>query len=597
MKKILLCSRRLIEELKNDENYAGSIYLESPTDDLTIDVNNIPDDIGALYVLFNSRYMFFLWQNYEKLAHLKIYLIDTLNGKNSFYAYPSYLKFLELEIFDNLVINAVTDIYLVGKNEESRYLYDYLMKYQYTLIQIDSDDFISLSYNIKSDSIIINCSQELGLVSEHFTVNNFVLNGEIRQIIGQLSTQNISLTEKDFIDFILGGYEITRYNPFAAVAYLYQNNLPQSHKKSIAFYAPTCAYRNNLLTNKIYLNLSNTCDTYFFYGTQCNDRFEKLDNSFSVENGLIGYFEFLDLIIYPALDLVLPKTPKKLYMLHDIYDSPTGHAEAPIKCNKTGELKVSPFFGILDYAFLPSASVMPKGSVADKLQKNICYIPGGYFKLDGNIKRFQEYAENNVDSIIYAPTVINNIFRKHHSQSIYGVEIVRALLNNFSEYNIIFRPHPHSISNPHTIEIVNEFQDHPRFVFDNNPSDYIQNYSRSKLMVTDISGTAFTYAFTTLRPVVFFSVDEKNVEADMGGVSYFRDRSKIGSVVESIDELVHRVTEYLTNYKDATKSVEEFRKVSVFNVESSEDYFMNNISYILDNVKHPDWTYIEWEYK
>jgi len=587
MGKIVLGNRQLIKKFENDEDYLGAIYLAIEQDDLTIDIENIPNEATTLYVVFNSTFMFNLWKYYENIKHLKIYLIDNIDAILYIKDYKHNLSTLNLDIFKDSKPKPYNCIYVYGNTKEANKILNFLKEYSYNVSSLENK-----SQHIDNNDIIINCTNER---IDSKQVYSFLIFGEkIRDLIVKLSKQHISLDINSFIDYLLSNIEVVRYNPYAAIAYIYQNSIiRKSTKKKIAFCPHSCAYRNNLLTQKVYTYLQDNYDTYFLYGEKCNDKFENLPNSYYVGKGLIGYFENLDLLIYPALSLVLPKKVKKLYMLHDIYDSPLGKAEAPRKCKKTGELKVSRYLELLDYAFLPSKSVMQRGRLQDNIQKDVCYIPGGYFKLDGNIKKFNKYSNCTVDSIIYAPTVIDDVLRKHHSQPKYGIKIIKALLDNFKDYKIIFRPHPHSIDDPCTIELVNNFKDNNRFVFDNNPSEYMKNYARSKLMVSDISGTAYTYAFTTNRPVIFFSVDEENVEKDMGGVAYFRDRSKIGSIVEDIDTLVRTVQSYLSDYNNIINNVLDFRKEAVFNVGNSEEYFLNSLKYIIEDIKHPDWTYLK----
>ncbi|MDF1883726.1 hypothetical protein JHD49_07245 [Sulfurimonas sp. SAG-AH-194-C21] len=588
MKKILLSNRETIKKFKDDEDCLGSIYLEIANGDINIDIEDIPMQTEAVYVTFSGRYMFFLWQNYEKLKHLKIYLISTLDGKFYFQDYNHHLQSLNLELFKHATSNKYKKIYIIGDTREAKLIHDFLNKYKYNVIQVS----VINQQTIEKNDIALNCTHLKTSIQQSF--GYLILSSEIRTLIEKLAIQNTPLTAKDFIDFLLTRYESTRYNPYAALAYHYQNNInQQKNRKKIAFYLPSCAYRNNLFTEEIYTTLEKKYNVYFLHGLECNDKFEKLENSYYAHSSIIGYFENIDLIIYPALTVVLPQRAKKLYMLHDIYDSPSGTAELPVKCKKTGKLKVSPFLKLLDYAFLPSVSVMPTGRKGNNLETDICYIPGGYFKLDENIKRFKTYEALGIDSIIYAPTVINDVLRKHHSQPDYGLKIVEALLENFHDYKIIFRPHPHSVRDQHTLDIVNTFQHNKRFIFDNNPSDYMKNYARSKLMVSDISGTAYTYAFTTLRPVVFFSVDETNVEVDMGGVSYFKDRSKIGSVVQSIDSMISIIQSHLNDYNNITDNVEKFRDEAIYNIGKSEEYFLKSLKYVLEDTKHPDWIYFK----
>lgn len=110
------------------------------------------------------------------------------------------------------------------------------------------------------------------------------------------------------------------------------------------------------MTNKIYDAISQKYNTYFLYGTECNDKFEELNNSYYVGNSIIVFFEFLDAIIYPSLTTFLPLNAKKIYLVHDIYDSPTGNAEKEQKIKN--KIKKSRYVDIIDYEFMPSVSVL-----------------------------------------------------------------------------------------------------------------------------------------------------------------------------------------------------------------------------------------------
>ena len=44
-------------------------------------------------------------------------------------------------------------------------------------------------------------------------------------------------------------------------------------------------------------------------------------------------------------------------------------------------------------------------------------------------------------------------------------------------------------------------------------SNYLDSYSSSKFMITDVSGTAYTYAMLTKKPVFFFSKSEDKINS------------------------------------------------------------------------------------
>lgn len=366
-------------------------------------------------------------------------------------------------------------------------------------------------------------------------------------------------------------------------------HLPRIHEKSFVFYAPSCAYRNNLVTDYIIEKLSHKYDTFLFYRQKCNDKFEKKSNSFFLPNSLFAYFEKIDIIAHPQLSILLPHKPKKFYLLHDIYDSPTGKAEKPRK-NKKGEIKVSKFLEMVNYFFLPIKSLYDKAmNDLCLFESQTCFLPGGYFKLDGNIKKFNKLSKKlNVDSIIYAPTVIDEHFLKYHPLPEYGEKIIETMLK--FDFNVIFRPHPHSIESQYAKTIVEKFKNNKNFIFDNNPSEYMQSYTRSKLMITDFSGTAYTYAFTTNRPIIFFSPYDKELIENLGqNISYFKDRTKIGKVAKSIDELYFSIEYIIDNYKYFVQNIEKFRDSMVFNIGKSEDYFIKSVDIIMQNKQLKEW--------
>ena len=73
-------------------------------------------------------------------------------------------------------------------------------------------------------------------------------------------------------------------------------------------------------------------------------------------------------------------------------------------------------------------------------------------------------------------------------------------------------------------------------------------YSNTKFLITDISGTAYTYAFFTKKPVIFFSSKEKLLKKyKFDELSYFIDRKKIGLIVQNFKELSNAVKKIKAN--------------------------------------------------
>ncbi|MDH5763317.1 MAG: hypothetical protein OEZ51_10065 [Nitrospinota bacterium] len=360
-------------------------------------------------------------------------------------------------------------------------------------------------------------------------------------------------------------------------------------QKTVSVYYPDGAYREQTgnLLNKL---RSTSLNTLTFIGTICNDAHENAENVFYGGHGIIELMDFVDLFICSTYAHNFPGNSKKVYLMHDIHDSPVSKEEEILKRKLD-----------FDYYFLPSPVVMDRvktqihqtralGYV--KEDKEICLIPGGYPKLDQNLRWFEKHqTEENI--IIHAPTVTDSDVEPYACLPRHSEIIIEALLENFPEYKIIFRPHPHTVQSDPVARIVKKHRDNPRFIFDNNASFYMANYAKSALMVTDFSGTAFTYAFTTLRPVVFFSHNEANFKEVFGDFKFIEDRNKIGMVAQNIDELTQNIKSLLAATHQTKSQIKEYRDSLIYNVQYSENYFIDNLPNLLNNDRREDWTYLQ----
>ena len=97
---------------------------------------------------------------------------------------------------------------------------------------------------------------------------------------------------------------------------------------------------------------------------------------------------------------------------------------------------------------------------------------------------------------------------------------------------VTLRPHPLNRDDSRFIYLKNFFNTEQKFVFDDS-SNYLKSYLNSFVMITDISGTAYTYSFLTLNPVIFYSSlkKEKLINNYFGqNLNYFKNREKIGVI-------------------------------------------------------------------
>jgi hypothetical protein len=101
-------------------------------------------------------------------------------------------------------------------------------------------------------------------------------------------------------------------------------------------------------------------------------------------------------------------------------------------------------------------------------------------------------------NIIIAPTDFNG-FPKLTIQP-YLETLIKNLIK--IDYKIIYRPHPSNVKEKKVLALEKNFKNFKNFKLDTS-SNYFNSYSSSNFMITDISGTAYTYAFLTKNPVFF----------------------------------------------------------------------------------------------
>jgi hypothetical protein len=104
-------------------------------------------------------------------------------------------------------------------------------------------------------------------------------------------------------------------------------------------------------------------------------------------------------------------------------------------------------------------------------------------------------------------------------------------------------------------------------------------------MVTDLSGTGFTFSFGFGRPCIFFLPSEE-AERGLRGIQ-FDARHRMGALVRDIDKLIEKVSELCD--RDMANEIEQFRNETVFNVGKSAPYIVDCLEDILAGRERPEW--------
>jgi len=312
------------------------------------------------------------------------------------------------------------------------------------------------------------------------------------------------------------------------------NKILYPKKKIIFFYQPN--KRLNEESAYYIEDLFKNMEKNFLFFIIFNFPNVKGHNRYFVKQSLLKWIINVDLFLSNNVCDVFTNKSITIYMHHDIYDTPL------IDTKKEKEL----FDRIIKYdlLFLPNKkSIIMFENFFNKFNLDTAKkIPKileiGYPKLD--------YLKNNIksnksvnNSIVVAPTDYRHIERL--SMFFCLQELIEILLTN-TKSEVIFRPHPSNIKDKKILEIEQKFKNNRNFYLDKD-NDYFDTYINSMCLITDFSGTAYTYAFFTKRPVIFFSKNEKLINSfEFKNLNYFKDREKIGFVAKDLNDIIKAIT-------------------------------------------------------
>ena len=317
--------------------------------------------------------------------------------------------------------------------------------------------------------------------------------------------------------------------------------------KIFFFYFPVKAYQENIVELGESIAKSKNFEVYYIYNSNTKIELRLKKNSLYLDFNYIRFIPFgnfflnkINFMISSYVIYTFPPKTKNIYICHDIYDVPMA--------KKQIEKKIFIELGKLDYIFVSSDIVkdyFEKGlskNIMKKSKRKVQVVNTGYLKLDHvhkkiNLRKVKE------DSILIAPTASKFYSDANLSKKL--DKMINLLL--VKKYKIIYRPHPLDLTIKGDINLTNliieKFKDFPNFEFDISTS-YIESYRKSKLLITDFSGTAYTYAFSTEKPVIFYSsLNKLSFIKEINSMYYFKDRKEVGYVMTNIKDLLKKVKE------------------------------------------------------
>lgn len=186
-------------------------------------------------------------------------------------------------------------------------------------------------------------------------------------------------------------------------------------------------------------------------------------------------------------------------------------------------------------------------------------------------------AEKRNPIVLVAPT-----WKEYSIINRFGVSFFSSLLKN-TTFDIIFRPHPQSyVSFPRLMDELNAFAEtEPRLSVDTKPSG-TESMAKSDIMISDLSGVIWDYAFLFSKPVLLLKTEFETIEGFEGSeLNYpmweMRERPKLGRIFteEDIDSIGAIANELIGN--PPSVQLEKLRDESVYNFGNAGEAAANQI--------------------
>ena len=216
--------------------------------------------------------------------------------------------------------------------------------------------------------------------------------------------------------------------------------------------------------------------------------------------------------------------------------------------------------------------------------KNRKIFKWGYTLLDDMINQYEKNKKkaSKEKNILIAPS-----WQKDNIIDL----CLEDILNNVKDedYNIIVRPHPQQVR--HMKEkfenLKEEYKKYPNIIIQ---TDFSSNNTvfDADVMITDWSGIAYEYAFTTKKPVIFINTPMKimNPNYENLGVEPFNiwARDSLGKSlnVKDLNEINKVIKDMLKNNKKYYNDIDKFTKEYTYNLGKSDE---KGAEYIINVIK------------
>lgn len=273
----------------------------------------------------------------------------------------------------------------------------------------------------------------------------------------------------------------------------------------------------------------------------------------------ISYFSlkfiiFCDVFVSNNISDIFPPFSKKVYIHHSIYDTPL--------VEKRKENEIEKRLSKYDFILISCKKVR---KVFEKLFKSYqipILLETGYLRFSYLSKKIRDKSEYK--RIVIAPTGIESFKKLSIKKKL--IDIINTLQKN--KYFVVLRPHPRDIKKRFYLDLNKKVLDKKNYLYDVT-RNYRETFEKSEILLTDLSGTGYTYAFLTKKPVIFFSINEKNIRiSNYSNLNFFLDRKKIGEIVSDTKKVIVAIKKCRKNKKNIKKRINFLIKNNQLTVNS-----------------------------
>lgn len=192
----------------------------------------------------------------------------------------------------------------------------------------------------------------------------------------------------------------------------------------------------------------------------------------------------------------------------------------------------------------------------------------GYPMIDNMVKAYsaKPHIRNNPPVILIAPS-----WQEDNIMDLCLEQILQQLLPE--DLSVIVRPHPQYVRHyPQKLEELREkYNEYPNFLLQ---TDFSSNETvfNADILLTDWSGIAYEYSFTTLKPCLFINTPMKIMNPDYKDIDIvpfdvqIRDRIGISLEPDAVGDIIPVVRKLLEDSQFSAESIAHLREENLYHV-------------------------------